>query len=111
MSDAEGLLAESEERTLGAYLELGSFNGLSRSQRLVAFAVAFDLQHAVDVLSIERQCENYDKGQTLFIGAPSLFQSRRKRENERPDLNSSKWKRSHPFQDLKSIKQVTGTAN
>jgi hypothetical protein len=72
MSDAEGLLAESKERTLGAYLELGSFNGLSRRERLVAFAVAFDLQHAVDVLSIERQCENYDKGHALHRRAVSF---------------------------------------
>lgn len=73
-------LAESEERTLGAYLELGLFDGLPRRDRIVAFAFAFDLQHAVDALVIDRQCERYNSDQPLFAGAPSLLRKIRRRE-------------------------------
>jgi hypothetical protein len=51
------LLSESEESTISAYFELGLFQDLPRRARLAAFAFAFDLQHAVDALSIQRQCE------------------------------------------------------
>jgi hypothetical protein len=79
-------LSESDERRLGAYFELGLFAERSPRERITAFAVAFELQHAMDVLAIERQCEDYDSSQELFAGAPSLFcKLRKKAEGGQPD--------------------------
>lgn len=82
------LINAQEQCNLSGYLEIGFFAlAKNKSERLAAFAFCFDIQHAVDLLSLQRQCEEYHKDHDLFRGVPKLFSEiRRKPGTKNPDF-------------------------
>jgi hypothetical protein len=68
------LTTPQEEENLDGYLEIGLFRwARQRSERIALFALCFDIQHALDLLQLRRQCESYEVSQPLFRAAPNLL--------------------------------------
>lgn len=82
------LIDPREEEFLNAYLEIGLFlSATNRNERISLFALCFDIQYALDVISLKRQCEQYRQNHVLFHGSPDLFSKiRSKSETGNPDL-------------------------
>ena len=80
------LITAPEAEKLNAYLEMGFFSfARELSQRRALFALSFDIQNALDIISLEMQCTPYEPNQPLFQGAPALFNHIRKRPNNSVD--------------------------
>jgi hypothetical protein len=83
-----GFLSEADRHRLGPFLEIGFFPDKDSEVRLASYAVAFEVQEAVDRLRLWRQCEPYSLDQPLFRAAPSLFDHVRGPKNEIMDIVS-----------------------
>lgn len=93
------LITAPEAEKLNAYLEMGFFSfARELSQRRALFALSFDIQNALDIISLEMQCTPYEPNQPLFQGAPALFNHIRKRPNNSVDLE---------LLDLSAIRSVS----
>lgn len=80
------LITAPEAEKLNAYLEIGLFTFANNlPERRALFALSFDIQYALDIISLKMQCTPYAPNQPLFQGAPALFNHIRKRPNNSVD--------------------------
>jgi len=94
------LITAPELEKLNAYLEIGLFVFAKKpSERQALFALSFDIQHALDLVSLKMQCAPYEPNQPLFQGALSLLNHIRQRSNDSVDGE---------LLDLSAIRSVSG---
>lgn len=96
----ETLLSSEEENNLSGYLAMGYFADRPRRERLACFAMAFEVQHEADRLSLKLQCRPYSRDQLLFQRVPSLFDAIRRRDNSNLD---------YELIDLSEVSSVSGS--
>src|SRR5690349_14714030 len=86
MNMRRSLMTAQEEESLEGYLAIGLFRfARERSNRVALFAFCFEIQHALDLLGFQRQCEPYEQNRPLFRAAPVLLKHIRRRKGGSPD--------------------------
>lgn len=93
------LISALEAEKLDAYLEIGLFPfAEEHSERRALFAFSFDIQYALDIITLKMQCAPYEPSQPLFQAAPLLLKHIRKRPNDSVDRD---------LLDLSAIRSVS----